>query len=320
MLSIVAPVYRSAEIVAELVSRIDKTASSITNSYEIILVEDGSPDESWQAILAACSQFPNLRGIRLSRNFGQHPAIFAGLSLAKGQWVVIMDADLQDEPAHIKRLYERAISNPKVDIVYSYHKDHQHSWWRSFTSNLYNRLLRVILRRKAFDKHVRNYSIISRKVVDAYLRFEDAEPQYLMLLSWLGFQHDFIEVPVQARFSGKSTYTLSRLIDLAVSGLTFRSSRILHIPFWLGLLFLFVGLVPLLLAVSQQSISIGNGLLLAIIFFSSGMVMMSLGFIGLYLGKVFRQARKRPLFIIDEEVSQSQLHTSIPSSQKQFSA
>jgi dolichol-phosphate mannosyltransferase len=135
-ISVVSPVYRAENIVHELVKQLHKNLLTITEDYEIILVNDASPDESWVAIIKECEKDIRVKGINLSRNFGQHYAITAGLTYAKGDWIVVMDCDLQDRPDEISNLYEKAQEG--WDIVYARRTERQDKFLKQLSSNLFN--------------------------------------------------------------------------------------------------------------------------------------------------------------------------------------
>ncbi len=299
-LSVITPVYQAEGIVAELVERMGRAAQNITTDYELILVEDGSPDASWQEIVACCQADERVKGIKLSRNFGQHQAITAALKAATGQWVVVMDCDLQDDPKYIPALYKKAKEG--WEVVFAYAEVRKHSWFRRLESRLYNASMRFISDVKGFDKDVANYSILSRKVVNAFLQFNDTERQYLMVLRWLGFPHSFIEIKHSKRHKGKSTYTFGRLLRLAITGLTYQSTKLLYIPLLLSGLFLIIsaamGLSQLLGLWASSLFYFYIALLLC-----SSSILFSIGIVGIYLSKVFKQSKNRPLFVIDKAVN-----------------
>ena len=131
-LSIVSPVYKAEKIIPLLVERIEKSVGKITADYEIILVEDGGPDNSWRVIEALSQNNPKIKGVKLSRNFGQHPAIMAGLSQSKGEWIVVMDCDLQDQPEEIEKLYAKALEG--FDVVFAKRNNRQDGFFKKITS------------------------------------------------------------------------------------------------------------------------------------------------------------------------------------------
>jgi len=166
MLSIVSPVYQAEKIIPLLVDRIEKSVSKISTDYEIILVEDGGPDNSWEVIEAIAAINPKINGIKLSRNFGQHPAIMAGLSQAKGEWVVVMDCDLQDQPEEIEKLYAKALEG--FDIVLAKRRDRKDSFFKKMTSSFFSKIYGYFTDTE-YDNEVANFGIYNKKVIQSIL-------------------------------------------------------------------------------------------------------------------------------------------------------
>ena len=162
VISIVSPVYRGEKMVHELVERIGNSVSSITNAYEIILVNDASPDNSWNEILKECSNDSRVKGLNLSRNFGQHYAITAGLSYAKGEWVVVMDCDLQDRPEEIPNLYNKALEG--WDIVRAKRTERKDKYLKKLSSTIFHNIFDRMSGCKT-DKAIANFGIYKRAVV-----------------------------------------------------------------------------------------------------------------------------------------------------------
>ena len=299
-LSIVSPVYAAEDIIDELVRQITEVLHSIKMSYEIILVEDGSPDASWDAIVRNCRKNAKVKGIKLSRNFGQHNAITAGLNAAMGTHVIVMDCDLQDNPKYIPDLLKK--TNEGFDIVFTYAEARWHSGFRKLTSFFYNSLLRRIADRRGFVKHIGNYTLLSRKAVNAFLRFNDAERHYLMVLRWLGFDYTFLEVQHQARFAGESSYNFAKLLRLSLTGFTYQSSKLLNYMAFAGLMVQKIALIAaLLLFFFHKGTDIRY--LALLILFCTGCLLMASGVLGIYLGKVFNEVRHRPLYLVDKKVN-----------------
>ena len=243
MLSIVSPVYNADKIIGELVKRIENEVSILKLDYEIILVEDGSTDSSWKNIEEICKTNTKVRAIKLSRNFGQHYAITAGLFHAKGDWVIVMDCDLQDDPVYIKDLYYKAIEG--YDIVYTYKKQRNHSFIKNFTAHLYNRVFNWLIDNKSWrgSTQVGAYSILSSKVVKQFIELKDYRRHYLTILRWLGFNHTFIEIEHKTRFSGKSSYNFIKLFNHAIDGIISQSDKLLRLTVFLGFILSFLAII-----------------------------------------------------------------------------
>ena len=184
-ISIVSPVYRAEKMVQMLVERIVQSVTTITEDYEIILVNDASPDASWQMIEQECAKDKRVKGINLSRNFGQHYAITAGLNYAKGEWVVVMDCDLQDRPEEIPALYKKAMEG--YDIVYARRMDRQDKWFKRTTSKVFNSLLNRMSGLNK-DKDVANYGIYHNRVIAEYNNIPEQSRSFGSLILYLGFR------------------------------------------------------------------------------------------------------------------------------------
>ena len=304
MISIVSPVYNSEKIVDELVSRIVKNVSEISEEYEIILVEDGSPDNSWSKILENCARNPRVKGIRLSKNFGQHFAITAGIDNAAGDFLVLMDCDLQDSPEYIKDLYAKAKEGN--DIVYTLKEERKHSVFKNFTAAIFFKIFNYLTENQSASSKVGSYSIISRKVINAFKNIKDSNRHYLLVLRTLGFKSTVIPIVHQERFSGKSSYNLSRLIKHAINGITSQSDKLLRLSVSLGFILFSLSLVwvvYLVIAYFIHGSQPGYTSLASLILLSTGLILMSLGIVGIYIGKIFEQVKGRPLYIVDEKIN-----------------
>ena len=167
LLSIVSPVYKAEKIIPVLVERIENAVSKISSNYEILLVEDGGPDRSWEVIEAIANKNSKVKGIKLSRNFGQHPAIMAGLSQTTGEWIVVMDCDLQDQPEEIEKLYAKALEG--YDIVLAKRRDRKDSFFKKMTSSFFSKIYGYLTDTQ-YDNEVANFGIYHRKVIAEVLK------------------------------------------------------------------------------------------------------------------------------------------------------
>ena len=303
LLSIVSPVYRAEDIVDALVERIVEAVRPITEAFEIILVEDGSPDGSWERIAWNAARDERIKGVRLSRNFGQHYAITAGLFQSRGAYVVVMDCDLQDDPKYIARLLEEAQKG--YDVVYTYKRKRRHSFVKNVLAYAFHRLFTWLSENESVNSEhqVGAYSLLTRKVVDAYCAMQDYHRHYLLLLRWLGFSSSRVEIEHALRFSGKSSYTLRRLIHHAFDGITSQSTRLLRLAIWVGALFCLGALASVVVLVFLYFVhgfAAGWTSIIVLNLLLSGVVLMFLGVIGLYLGKTFEQVKGKPLYIVAE--------------------
>lgn len=298
-LSVVIPVYKAESCLDELYLRLKATLESISPDFEIVLVEDCGGDNSWQVIERLATADPRVRGIQFSRNFGQHYGITAGLDYCRGDWVVVMDCDLQDRPEEIPRLYEKAQEG--FDIVLARCGARQDTLLKRITSWLFYMLFSY-LADIDYDGHSGNFRIMSRKVVDNFLRMRERLRFFGGLVQWMGFCTASIEVEHDGRFAGKSTYTFSKLWNLATETIIAYSDKPLRLAVRLGFLMAFFsfcyGSYILGRALLYGSPVVGWNSLIVSLYFIGGMIITILGIIGIYLGKTFDESKKRPLYIV----------------------
>lgn len=303
-ISIVAPVYKCGDCVAEMHRQLVAALEPLVSSFEIVLVNDGCPADSWAAILAVAASDPRVKAINLSRNFGQHYAIAAGVHYSSGNWVVVMDCDLQDRPAEIPRLYRKALEG--YDIVYALRSERHDPWFKRTLSRAFSLVFNLLSEVK-IDPRSCNFSIASRQVIDGYCRLKELNRSYHLLLRWLGFRSTYLVVEHADRFAGKSAYNLRRGFFLAVESITSQSNKPLVMAIKAG--FLMAGSAMAAGAVYVvRYFTIGVGVegwtsVIVSIYFIGGLLLANLGVIGLYLGKVFNEVKERPLYVVQEEVN-----------------
>lgn len=302
-ISVVSPVYKSEKIVDELVKRLSESLSKITENYEIILVEDGGCDRSWLKIEENCRRDKRVKGIKLSRNFGQHYAITAGLSRASGDIIVIMDCDLQDDPDHINKLLDEF--GKGYDVVFTRRIGRKHSFFKMITAKIYNSLFKMFSD-KNYDLNVGSMTMISSRVKDEFLKLKDQDRLYIQLIKWIGFRSTYVPVEHRERYEGSSTYSISKLFVTALQGWTSYSDKLLRLSIYTGLIISVLSLLAALSIVLSYfllSFQPGWPSLIVAILFSTGLILMSIGIAGIYIGKIFEQTKQRPLYIIDEKIN-----------------
>ncbi|MFY9579261.1 MAG: glycosyltransferase family 2 protein [Gaiellaceae bacterium] len=296
------PVYGCRDCLPLLHERLRASVERITPDYELVFVDDRSPDGAWDVLTTIARSNPSVRILRLSRNFGQHRAITAGLANAVGRWVVVMDCDLQDPPEEIPRLYAKAREG--FDIVLARRRTHGQSRLRRLASTTYYRLRRYFIRLDV-DPNFCTLSILSRKVVNAFLQVRDMDRQYMLILHWLGFERAVIDVEKAERAAGRSSYTLRRLVRLGVDGFFFETTILLRWIVYFGFMIALagVGLAAALVAFYVFADPLpGFTSIAVLILLIGGFIIVSTGVTGLYIGKVFSQVKSRPLFVVDEDV------------------
>ncbi|MEO8146183.1 MAG: glycosyltransferase family 2 protein [Bacteroidia bacterium] len=303
LISVVTPVYLAEKIIPELVKRTSEELSKITPDFEIILVEDGSPDNSWGAIEEQCTKFNYVKGVKLSRNFGQHYAITAGVSVAKGKFSVIMDCDLQDNPSYIQQLYEKILLG--YDTVFTIRINRKHGVIKTFSSFAFNFLFKI-LSNSDYNINYGSLVMFNHKVRREFLRLSERDRLYVQMLKWIGFKQTAIEVEHDERHSGKSSYTFFKLIKMAFQGWTAYSSRLLYFSIYVGVTFAlcsFISLAGIFIYYWLYGFATGWASIMSTILFSTGLILTGIGIAGIYIGKTFEQGKNRQLFIIDEQLN-----------------
>ena len=302
-ISIISPVYGCEGCLESLHHRISRTVQALGLEYEIMLVDDCGPDDSWLVISALARRDPaHVRAIRLSRNFGQHQAISAGLRECRGQVAVVLDCDLQEPPEVIPRLYEKFQEGHQV--VFARRLSRKHSPLKRATSWAYDRIIRLLSGHPP-RPDLGSLSLIGRPVIDQFNTFQDINRHYLHIVQWLGFNPVTIDYVHQPRVSGKSSYSLSRLLRHAVQGLLFQNTRWLEAVVLLGALLSMLGLAVGLWAfwtALRGSPPPGWASTLVITSLLGGAIIAIQGVVGLYVGQIFEQVKGRPLYVVAERV------------------
>jgi len=298
-ISVVVPVYGCVACLRELHDRLKLALQEITEEYEIILVNDASPDGSWDVISEIAENNLKVKGINLSRNFGQHYAITAGLDFSQGDWVVVMDCDLQDQPEEIKNLYQKA--GEGYDLVVGRRAHRQDGFLKKLGSKLFYIVFDYFTGTKV-DNQIGNFGIYSSKVIRSICAFREQNRSFGLFAIWVGFRRIEIDLVHAARAQGRSSYTLQRLFNLAVDSIVAHSNKLLLLTVKVGFL-LALGAVLFSLWLVVRYFVAGGGVtgwtsLIVSIFFTAGLVITSIGVVGIYVGRIFEEVKGRPLYII----------------------
>jgi glycosyltransferase involved in cell wall biosynthesis len=305
-MSIVSPVYRADTMLDELVARIVANVAPITDNFEIILVDDRSPDNSWAGIEKQVSLDPRVKGLRLSRNFGQHRAISAGLDYSRGEWVVVMDCDLQDRPEEIPALLARAREG--ADMVLARRFQRQDTFFKRLFSQLFYGTLGYLTGSRQ-DSAIANFGIYHRKVIDAICAMRESARYFPTMARWVGFRVATLNVEHAERAEGTSSYNFKRLINLALDIILAYSDKPLRLTVKAGLVISatsFVGAIYMLIRAMEGKIQVlGYASLIVSIWFFSGLIILIVGVIGLYLGKTFEGVKNRPIYVVDEFIGRA---------------
>ena len=298
-ISVVSPVYGCKTCLYELYSRLKDSLEKINPDFEIILINDASPDDVWSTIVEISAKDNRVKGINFSRNFGQHYAITAGLDYCTGQWVVVMDCDLQDQPEEIIKLYNKA--NEGFDYVQASRFQRKDSIIKKFFSNLFYKILEYLTESK-IDGSIANFGIYSKEVILAINQLREKIRWFPTFVNWVGFKGTVIEVIHAKRQLGKSSYSFSRLVRLSFDVLLLNSNKPLRLIIKFGLyisFFSFAYAISILIRYLMGNISVlGWSSLIMSIWFLSGVIIFIIGVVGLYISKIFDHIKDRPIYLI----------------------
>lgn len=302
-ISVVIPIYKNENSIDELYSRITAHLSSFTNEFEILFVNDGSPDNSWDLITRNAEKDRRVKGIRFSRNFGQHIAITAGLAHSKGDWIVVMDGDLQDRPEEILKLYEKALAG--YDVVFARRRERKSAFFEQMCSKVFYKLFDLLAGTKS-NPAVANFGIYSRKAVDYFNKIREHSRLFPLFISWLGFKTGYVDVEHSKRAVGQSAYTFSKKVKLAVDTIVSMSNKPLKIFIKLGFFLSFLSFIYGIYIVIKYLVwgipVMGWASLIVSLYFLGGILLSAMGILGLYIGRIFDEVKNRPLYVVKDVV------------------
>lgn len=301
-LSVVSPVYGAKDCLQEFYRRVCAAAEKIGKDFEIILVDDASPDGSWAVIEGLSKKDTRVHGIQFTRNFGQHHAIAAGLRVSRGEWVVVMDCDLQDRPEDISLLY--ALACEGHECVMARRIGRQDPLFKRVSSWVFYRAFNYLTDLK-YDGTVANFSIISRRVVEALNGMTESVRFYGGFLHYLGYTGSFVDVQHDPRYAGESSYTFLRLVRLAGYLIIAHSNKPLRLcvtaGFLISSLAFLAGVFSLSRVLLYGSPITGWPTLVISIFFSTGTIILTLGILGFYIGRILTEVKNRPLYVVKKQ-------------------
>lgn len=305
LISFVIPCYRSEKTIKGVVEEVMAAAEALANdTYEIILVNDGSPDDTFSVIKSLCEADSRIKGINLSKNFGQHAALMAGFRHVKGDIVVCLDDDGQTPAGEVGKLI--AGIEEGADVVYARYDHKRHSWFRNFGSKLNELMTRVMLG-KPKKLYISSYFAARRFVIDEVVRYENAYPYVIGLVLRATKNIANVDVTHRERAIGTSGYTLGKLINLWVNGFTSFSVKPLRIATMIGALCAFLGfcygIYTIIKKFVNPAVPMGFSSLMAAVVFIGGMQMLLLGLIGEYIGRIYVCMNNSPQYVIREIIN-----------------
>lgn len=304
LISVVTPVYKAEACLDELCRRLVAALESISPDFEILMVEDASPDRSWTTMERIVAAEPRCKGIQLARNFGQHYAITAGIAHASGEWVVVMDCDLQDQPEEIAKLY-RAAQEGRYDVVFGRRVRRRDPWLKRMSSKAFYAVYNYFTDSR-FDSTVANFSISRRPVIAEFLRMKEHNRSFPLFIRWLGFSIGYVEVAHAERFAGTTSYNLGKLFRLSAESIISQSNKPLYLSIAIGLLLAVGAFLMALYFVGRYYVRgipiTGWTSMMVSLWFIAGAILANLGILGLYLGRVFNEVKDRPLYVVRQRI------------------
>jgi glycosyltransferase involved in cell wall biosynthesis len=308
LVSVVSPVYCCAGCLSELCARVAATLAPVTSDYEIVLIDDGSPDEAWSVLRELSASDARIKSLRLSRNFGQHYAIAAGMASTRGEWVVVMDCDLQDRPEEITALLEKARGG-RYDAVFGKRVARRDGWAKRFTSHAFYAVLNYLTGAQ-HDAETANFGVFSRALVDVINRMPEQSRCFPLMVKWTGMKMGTLAVDHESRKIGRSSYSLRKRIRLAIDIVLSYSDKPLRLVAKLGIGFAFLAILIACYGVYRYAMGdvsvAGYTSIIASIWLLAGIILFCLGVIGLYVGRTFENVKGRPHYIVRESLNVDQ--------------
>ena len=303
-ISVVVPIYNDQEVIAELHRRLRPVLEAITDSYEIILVDDGSRDHSWEEMLQVRKANEHVRVVRLSRNFGQQSAIAAGLSLTSKDLIVLMDSDLQDRPEDIPTLIDALLADPQAMMAIAQWEERKDSRMKLAVSRLFQRVSNSITEIHTVPR-LGIFRVMKKSVVEELRNFPEKTATTVSLLYYIGSRYVAVPLKRDARFAGKSGYNLSKMLGLTFARIFSFSMFPIRMVTYMGALLCVGSMVAALALIIYKlvgNVVTGWTSMMVLMLFLFGLNFAFLGILGEYIGRIFLETKQRPKFMIGEIV------------------
>lgn len=299
-ISVIIPVYKCEDTLKEICERLQKTLNKIKKNYEIIFVSDGGPSSEWNKIKKLTDKNTKVKGIKLSHNFGQHNAIFAGINFASGKWVAILDCDLQYSPEDLLKLYKHI--NSGYDVIFGCRKKRQDNWLKKQVSIIYYKLF-YFLTGKKINNRIANFAILSSNVIKKAKLFKQNKKNFGLIILSIATNIKYVDINHFVRKKGKSGYNFIKLLKLSLISLVSYSNRLLYFCISIGILisifsFMYGGIITIKYFSNGISVSGWTSLIVAI-FFSTGFITTMIGILGLYISNIYTEVKRQPSYIIE---------------------
>lgn len=303
-ISVVIPVYNEESTISELCERLEQVLSNLNEDYEVIFIDDGSKDRTTEALRLMSHKNKRIKVIFLSRNFGQHISIAAGLSHATGEILILMDADLQDIPEEIPKLLSKFSEG--YDIVYGMRTNRADSFLKKINAELFFLFFEKLTGYK-LPQGISTFRVMSRRFVDAFNMMPEHSRFTAGIMAWIGFPYTTVPIEHSDRKTGKSKYSFLKLFKLSLDAIFSFSDYPLKLASNVGLFLSFssivIGLYMILRKLTTGFIITGYASLIVSLFFLAGLQFFFMGIIGEYIARIFKDVQKRPLYIIKDKLN-----------------
>lgn len=297
MISVVIPVYNEEK---GIVHNINEIIKYLPDDYEVVLVDDGSKDSSWQEITKLFNENPRVVGVRFSRNFGKEAAVMAGVSTAKGDAVIVMDSDLQHPPEYVPEMIEKWQEGYKIVETVKKNRGKESFLYKISAGLFYGTLKKM----SGLDMaNSSDYKLLDRTVVDKIKEFKEGQLFFRGLVDWVGYERYVLRIDVREREIGKSKFKFKSLFKLALNAITSFSSSLLYITAFLGGLFFISALILAIQTIYNKVVGISASGFTTVILLQliiGSLIMFCLAIIGIYVGKIYEEVKRRPQYIISE--------------------
>lgn len=303
-ISIVVPCYNEELVILETHAQLSAMLKSLNRNYELIYINDGSKDNTRALLNEIKSKDDAVKIIHLSRNFGHQPAVSAGLKNASGEYIIIIDADLQDPPSLIPEMIAKA-KDENANVVYAVRESRVgETWFKKLTAKYYYRLINSMSETK-FPLDTGDFRLIDRKVVDVFNKIDEKQKYIRGIISWIGFKQVPIFYHRDERYAGESHYPMAKMLQFAMRGLLYFSKKPLTLATNFGVILVLLSILSLVAQFIKwllypESFLIGWMSLFSAIVFFGGIQLLTIGILGAYIGNIFDEVKNRPEYIIDE--------------------
>jgi len=300
-ITVIGPCYNEFDNIDEFISRITSILEKLNLEYEVLLIDDGSKDNSWQKILEHSKKNNKVHGIKFTRNFGHQSAIMAGINFANSDYVFFSDIDLQDPPELLEQMYQKITKN-NLNVVFAKRIKNNENFLKKYSSILFYKFFNLLSNTK-INEQTSDFILMNKKVLTELKKIKDKDIFLRGLIPWFGFKSDFIEFERHKRKKGKSGWSILKMLDFSLTAFLSYSNFPMRLSFVLSLMcvlaFFVLSIYALYSYISNDVVKGWTSLFLIISFFNT-IIFFILGIMGEYVGRIYLNSKEKPLFIIEE--------------------